>query len=169
MQRSQPLRNECPGPESLLLVADPGQRLGADLGGDALLSEFMRQSPTRQPLTVVPTGHQELRVRCVVDQADLGHPIEHLTSYVLRATALAQLRLELGPRARTISKLPKHHPPRHVVRVRFGVRSRVGVMVRWRRPTMGAACSHSITGWLVPSHNGLIHHVDSELDREFGH
>ena len=86
----------------------------------------------RQPLVRLLRADQHLGVRLVVDESDLGHPVEHLGRDLVVAPALAQLPLELGSAARSHAQLPQDDGTRDGLGVSIGD-ERLGV-VRRRRP-----------------------------------
>ena len=62
-------------------------------------------------------AHQHGGKRLVVDEADLGHAVEHSLGHVVGAVALAQLVAQLLPAARRHRQLPQHDLTRDVVGV----------------------------------------------------
>ena len=85
-----------------------------------------------RPLSDCLRADEHLGVRLVVDEADLGHPVEHLRRHVVVAAALAQLLLELGTAARRHAQLSQDDRAGHRLGVGLGD-GRLGVLRR-RRP-----------------------------------
>ena len=72
----------------------------------------VRSSRARAPAGQATAGllgaHQHGGKRLVVDEADLGHAVEHSLGHVVGAVALAQLVAQLLPAARRRRQLPQH-------------------------------------------------------------
>ena len=96
-----------------------------------LRSSWARARRAR-PLSDCLRADEHLGVRLVVDEADLGHAVEHPRRHLVVAPALAQLPLELGAAARGHAQLSQHD--RTGDRLGVGVGDgRLGVLRR-RRP-----------------------------------
>ena len=151
----QLLAHERPGRGLLVVGIDLVQRPARDLVVDPLAAQLVRQRAPRQPLAGWRRLDPGPGERLVVDQADLGEPVEQALGQLARHVLLRQLVGQLLAGARLTGQGVEQDLARH--RLRIGVRSLRHLVGRWRgrgRPSgarAGSTHDHGIGSTDAPA------------------
>ena len=93
----------------------------------AATSELDRQGAPGQAPLGVAGPHEHLGVRRVVDESDVGEPVQEAGRHRLRHVSLRQRLRQLRPAARSAGEQAQQDRPCDLLRVRLGVdRGRTG-------------------------------------------
>src|SRR5699024_3923114 len=116
--------DQLEGSVRLVLGLDGFQGRVGRLGVHSFAWRLLSERATGEPALVVPGAHQHLGIGGVVDQPDLGEPVQHLGDDLVRDVPARHLLRELRPGPGRPGEHPQGDRPGDTLLVRFGILGR---------------------------------------------